>query len=50
MLEAKGLHVGYGDAPALWDVSLSVGDGEIVSVLGPNGAGYTTLFRSGAAA
>jgi branched-chain amino acid transport system ATP-binding protein len=46
MLEAKGLHVGYGDAPALWDVSLSVGAGEIVSVLGPNGAGKTTLVNA----
>ena len=46
MLEAKGLHVGYGDAPALWDVSLSVGSGEIVSVLGPNGAGKTTLVNA----
>jgi branched-chain amino acid transport system ATP-binding protein len=46
MLEAKGLHVGYGDAPALWDVSLRVGAGEIVSVLGPNGAGKTTLVNA----
>jgi branched-chain amino acid transport system ATP-binding protein len=46
MLEANGLHVGYGDAPALWDVSLSVGAGEIVSVLGPNGAGKTTLVNA----
>jgi branched-chain amino acid transport system ATP-binding protein len=46
MLEAKGLHVGYGDAPALWEVSLRVGTGEIVSVLGPNGAGKTTLVNA----
>jgi branched-chain amino acid transport system ATP-binding protein len=46
MLEAKGLHVGYGDAPALWDVSLKVGAGECVSVLGPNGAGKTTLVNA----
>ncbi len=46
MLEATGLHVGYGDAPALWDVSLSVGAGECVSVLGPNGAGKTTLVNA----
>ncbi len=46
MLEARGLHVGYGDAPALWDVSLTVGAGEIVSVLGPNGAGKTTLVNA----
>ena len=46
MLEAKGLHVGYGDAPALWDVSLTVATGECVSVLGPNGAGKTTLVNA----
>jgi branched-chain amino acid transport system ATP-binding protein len=46
MLEAEGLHVGYGDAPALWDVSLRVGAGECVSVLGPNGAGKTTLVNA----
>ena len=46
MLEARGLHVGYGDAPALWDVSLTVGAGECVSVLGPNGAGKTTLVNA----
>jgi branched-chain amino acid transport system ATP-binding protein len=46
MLEAAKLNVGYGDAPALWDVSLTVGKGEIVSVLGPNGAGKTTLVNA----
>ncbi|MFO0987265.1 MAG: ATP-binding cassette domain-containing protein, partial [Alphaproteobacteria bacterium] len=46
MLEAQGLHVGYGDAPALWDVSLAVAAGECVSVIGPNGAGKTTLVNA----
>jgi len=46
LLEARNLHVGYGDAPALWDVSLGVGSGEIVSVIGPNGAGKTTLINA----
>jgi branched-chain amino acid transport system ATP-binding protein len=46
MLEAKTLHVTYGDAPALWDISLTLGKGELVSVVGPNGAGKTTLVNS----
>jgi branched-chain amino acid transport system ATP-binding protein len=46
LLEARNLHVGYGDAPALWGVSLGVASGEIVSVIGPNGAGKTTLINT----
>ncbi|OFW97550.1 MAG: branched-chain amino acid ABC transporter ATP-binding protein [Alphaproteobacteria bacterium RIFCSPHIGHO2_12_FULL_66_14] len=46
LLEARNLHVGYGDAPAVWDASLAVDAGEIVSVIGPNGAGKTTLINA----
>src|SRR5262252_3932539 len=46
LLEARSLHVGYGDATAIWDVSLDVDGGEIVSVIGPNGAGKTTLINA----
>jgi branched-chain amino acid transport system ATP-binding protein len=46
LLEVRDLHVGYGDATAIWDVSLQVGAGEIVSVIGPNGAGKTTLINA----
>jgi branched-chain amino acid transport system ATP-binding protein len=46
LLEARNLHIGYGDATAVWDVSLDVGAGEIVSVIGPNGAGKTTLINA----
>jgi branched-chain amino acid transport system ATP-binding protein len=46
LLEVRNLHVGYGDAPAVWDVSLDVDAGEIVSVIGPNGAGKTTLINA----
>ncbi len=46
MLEADRVNVAYGEAQALWDVSLTVGEGEIVTVLGGNGAGKTTLIHS----
>ena len=46
LLEARNLHIGYGDAPAVWDASLDVDGGEIVSVIGPNGAGKSTLVNT----
>jgi len=46
MLEARQLRVGYGAAPAVWDVSLDVGEGDLVVVVGPNGAGKTTLINA----
>jgi branched-chain amino acid transport system ATP-binding protein len=46
LLEVRDLHIGYGDAPAVWGASLDVDAGEIVSVIGPNGAGKTTLVNA----
>ena len=46
LLETRDLHVGYGDATAVWGASLDVDAGEIVSVIGPNGAGKTTLINA----
>jgi branched-chain amino acid transport system ATP-binding protein len=46
MLNVEGVHVSYGDAVALTDVSLTVGAGEIVAIVGGNGAGKTSLIRS----
>ncbi len=46
MLEVKNIDVFYGDAQALWDVSLTVKDGEIVTLLGANGAGTSTTLRT----
>jgi len=46
MLDVRDLRVDYGRAPALWSVSLTIGDGELVCVVGPNGAGKTTLINA----
>lgn len=46
MLEVAGLHVFYKQTPALIDVSIRLGDSEIVGVLGRNGVGKTTLLKS----
>ncbi|KQC06238.1 MAG: ABC transporter ATP-binding protein [Methanolinea sp. SDB] len=46
MLEVTNLNAFYSNLHILWDVSLSVGEGEIVTLLGANGAGKTTLVQS----
>jgi ABC-type branched-subunit amino acid transport system ATPase component len=46
LLAVDNLGVLYGKATALEDVSIHVGEGEFVSVVGLNGAGKTTLFNA----
>ena len=46
MLEVRDLHSGYGEAIVVRGVSLDVGAGEIVALLGRNGMGKTTLVGS----
>ncbi|PPQ38836.1 ATP-binding cassette domain-containing protein [Rhodopila globiformis] len=46
LLDVRSLNVLYGKAVALEDVSIHVGEGEFVSVVGLNGAGKTTLFNA----
>ena len=46
MLRVEHVDVFHGDAQALDDVSLEVGEGEIVAIVGANGAGKTSLIRT----
>ncbi len=46
MLTVKNLRVQYGAFAALQDVSLSITEGQIVSIVGANGAGKTTLINT----
>jgi len=45
-LEVRALRAGYGKITVLWDVDLTVEDGEFVTIIGANGAGKTTLLRT----
>lgn len=45
MLDIRSLSGGYGPVGVLHEVSLKVNDGEIVSLIGPNTAGKSTLLR-----
>ena len=46
LLSVRGLRAWYGRAQILFDVSLDVGPGEVVALMGRNGAGKSTTFRS----
>jgi len=45
-LVAQGITSGYSEVPIVRDVSISVGQGEIVTIIGPNGAGKSTLLKT----
>jgi branched-chain amino acid transport system ATP-binding protein len=46
ILELEGLTTGYEDAAVVRELDLSVGEGEVVALLGANGAGKTTTLRA----
>ena len=46
MLELRGVNTFYGNIQALWEVSLSIREGEIVTLIGANGAGKSTTLMT----
>jgi branched-chain amino acid transport system ATP-binding protein len=50
LLEASGLELAYGEASVCRELAFEIGDGEIVTLLGANGAGKSTTLRAVAGA
>jgi branched-chain amino acid transport system ATP-binding protein len=46
LLELEGVHLSYGRIEALHGIDLTVGEGEIVALIGANGAGKTSTMRA----
>jgi branched-chain amino acid transport system ATP-binding protein len=46
MLQVKNINVCYGDVQILWDISFAVNKGEIVALVGTNGAGKSTTLKT----
>ncbi len=46
LLTLSGLDAHYGDFQALYGLDMSIGEGEVIAIIGANGAGKTTLMRS----
>ena len=46
LLETAGVVAGYGDTEILHGVSIRVNEGEIVTIIGPNGCGKSTLMKT----
>ena len=45
MIEISNIHKSFGSLEVLGGIDLRIGRGEVVSIVGPSGAGNTTLLR-----
>ena len=45
MLEINNINAFYGNIQVLWDICLNVNEGEIVALVGANGAGKSTFMK-----
>ena len=46
MFELREINVGYGDVHVVYDVGMQIHEGEVISLVGSNGAGKTTIMRT----
>ena len=46
MLEVRNIDVFYGDVQVIWDISFNVKQGEVVALIGANGAGMSTTLKT----
>jgi branched-chain amino acid transport system ATP-binding protein len=46
MLSVKHLDAYYGDVQALFDINVTINEGELISIIGPNSAGKSTLLKA----
>jgi branched-chain amino acid transport system ATP-binding protein len=46
VLEIRNIDVFYGDVQVLWDISFEVKQGEVVALIGANGAGKSTTLKT----
>ena len=46
MLQVNQVSTGYGEIQIVWDVSFEINEGEIVALVGANGAGKSSLIKT----